>query len=117
MHVEMIDGLAAIGTTVDDQPVSAGIDAGFPGDPVRCRRKQTHDALRICAQVGDRFYMRSRHDEDMYRGRWIDVPEGHDVWVFVDEFGRQRPFGNSAEKTLGHVVVLQVSGITVCVTR
>ena len=95
--MEMKNGLSAVGTAVDDQPVSTGVDTNFPRDPVCHSREPAHNSGCVASEIGDRFDMRSRYDKDMHRGRGVYIPEGHDVFVFVDEFGRQRTGGDTAE--------------------
>lgn len=97
VHMEMENGLSTIGTTVDDQPVSTSVDPNFPRDPVCRSSEQAHYSGSVAAEIGDRFDMRSRYDQYMHRGRGVYIPEGHDVFVFVDEFGRQRTLGDTAE--------------------
>ncbi len=105
--MKMKNGLPTVRAAVDDQPVPTVVDANIPCDLVRRRREPAHDAVRIAAQIGDCFDVCPWYDKDMHRGRGVYVPEGHDVFVFVDQFGLQRSSGDTAEQALGHDIALQ----------
>lgn len=103
--MEMIDRLTGIGAGISDQPEPAPVDGlllrdpgGHPADPA--------DQLPILfgnlRQSGD---MLLRDDQDMHRRPGINIPEGQDFFIFIDDLRRNVLIYNFAENT-GHFIII-----------
>src|SRR5580698_220332 len=97
MHVEMIDGLAAVRAVVDDQTVAA-VEALFTGD-LCCRVKEMAEKIAVVfSGFADGSDVFARHDEDMCRCLGANVGKGVEPVVLVDGCGRNFTGDDFAEE-------------------
>ena len=81
--MEVVDGLAAVGTGVDDEAVAVGEVLGA-GDFTSGVEKSAEDGGIVLCGVGVRGEVVLGDDEDVRGGLRVDVREGEGVLVFVE---------------------------------
>src|SRR5215470_3305428 len=101
MQMNVKYGLAGVAVGVEDRPKAAGQpsllgERGGPSDQL------AHDAIVARLDVVQRCDMPLRHDEDMGRRLRIDVVEGEDAVVLVDDRSRHLALDDLAEKAVAH---------------
>jgi hypothetical protein len=98
MHVDMIDGLAAVFARVDHgaiamrEPFGAG---NLGGSPV----KMADQSVVLFASMGNGCDVLARNDKDVYGRLRIDVGKGVALVVLVDSFGRDTSIDDLAKET------------------
>ena len=103
--MEMIDRLTGIGAGINDQPEPAPVDRLLPCEP-GSRPADPADQLPVLfdhlRQAGD---MLLRDDQYMHRGPGINIPEGQNLIIFIDDLRRNVLIYNFAENT-GHFIII-----------
>src|SRR5262249_39082440 len=88
VHVDVVNELATATTHVHPETIPLCDNV-----PLRCQVFRDHEELAhqhdmLLLQIVNSSNMQLRDDQDMYRCLGIDVPEGHDLIVFVHNTGR-----------------------------
>ena len=85
--MEVRDGFAAVGTVVDDEAVAVG-KTGLLGDFRRLQQQMAEHRVVGGRGIGDAGDGLARHDENVRGCLWVEVAEGEDVLVFVNQVRR-----------------------------
>ena len=100
MHVQVKNGLAAVGICVKDDPITVIGESSVAGNFGRRQQKVAEQVpLGVCRLV-ERIDMRPRDDQNMRRGLWLEIVKGHAQTVLVYTFGRDRTVGDAAKYTV-----------------
>ncbi len=102
MGVHMTDGLAAVYTCVEDNPVAVVRDALGYGDIVRVRHDLGQQAVPGRSQLAHVGVMGTRDNENVYRCLRIDVAEGDRPSAGGHYRRRNVGCGDAAEQAIGH---------------
>ena len=94
--------LAGVPVTVQDRPVSGVRMTLFPRDGGCTPDHFTNQRLLGCGEVVECCDVASRDDQNVQWSLGVDVPEGHQPIVLVDERGGDPPGRNLTEQTVGH---------------
>jgi len=99
----MEDGLPAIRTCVDHQPVSTPFQPGFS-----CQAAGGEEHVPEQTPVGGfgiihGFDMLDRHDQDMHRGNRAGILETDQVFIAVEDTGRDFSGNDPAKGTTGGI--------------
>jgi len=99
MDVEVVDGLAAVGAGVNDQPVAIS-QVLLTRDFSCCRDQMPEHGCILRRCVGKRGDVLLRDEQDMYRCLRVDVREGEDMVVLIDALGGDGAGDDFAEETI-----------------
>jgi hypothetical protein len=89
VHVQVIDLLSAVPVAVDDEPVAILGDALAAREVARDDEHMTDQCLIAVGDVVRRRYRLVGNDQDVGRRPRMDVAEGRDALVLVDDVRRQ----------------------------
>jgi hypothetical protein len=102
VHVQVEDHLSAMPTCVHDQAISVRVDpfffGKFPGD----REEPSQHGFIFGQDFIDRFDVLVWHEQKVNGRDRVDVVEGGDVFVFVNDSPGHFPLDDLAEDTLIH---------------
>src|SRR5712691_4864345 len=110
VQVDMEDGLAGVAVRVEHGPETAGGDPAILRDGGGPPNDFTDDLIIVRRQFVERRDVALRHDEDVRGCLRIDVVEGEQAVVFVDDGRRNLAFDDLAEETVWHVHSLHHGG-------
>jgi len=97
MKVEVIDGLAATLETVCDQAEPRLLQAKSASQVDGSVLEPAQQSTVIGSDVEKSGYVLARDHQYVYRGLRIDVVEGYDLVVLVDQLSRNLAAGDFAE--------------------
>jgi hypothetical protein len=103
VQVDVKDRLPGLGVAIEDRAIAA------IGKPVVFRdggRATDHfpdQPIVGVPQIVQRRDVPSRDDEDVHRRLWVDVLEGDEMLVLMDDRCRDFPFDDLAEQAISHV--------------
>jgi len=100
----MIDALSGPRTAVENHTEAILSDPLFPRQLGGHIDHITHKLLISRFQIEERLYVFTRDNQDVNRSLWVDVPEGHDRLVLVDDVPLDVSLDNATKKTFAHFV-------------
>jgi hypothetical protein len=106
MSVQVPDRLSAVAARIEDDPVSAGIDALGDSDLMGRRDELVEQPV---ARARQRRYVREvipRDNQDMRRGLGADVTEGDDPLPVPHDRGRDLSSRDPAEQAVWHSTII-----------
>lgn len=100
--MEVADRLTPVAADIGDDPVAALSDPLGCGKPLgHVQESRPQDIVRW-SQIRRRSDVLTRDDQEVRRSLRVDVAEGDNQVVLVDEAGWDVPAGDGAEETVGH---------------
>lgn len=100
--MQMLHALAGVGAIVDDDPISAGHEAGLLGLLVDDVEDVAEKIGVVFGEVANRSDMLLRDDQEMHRGPGVDILEGFDPIVLIQGLARDLAGGEAAKKAIVH---------------
>ena len=97
MNVEVIDGLAAVGTGVDHRTV-AFCESFGPGDFCGNGKEMANESAVLAAGLGNRRDVGAGNDEDVHRGLRMDVREDVTLVVLINGLRGNASVEDAAKK-------------------
>jgi len=95
--VKVVHGLPRRAPAVEDEPVAGFADALLPRDSVGGQEHLAQERRVSLIELGNRFNVFARHDEDVRRRLWRNVAKRDDLVALVDQFCRQAAIYNAAK--------------------
>jgi hypothetical protein len=105
VQVNVKDGLSGKPVAVEDGPVAALRMSVLRGNERGPSHQLTYDPVVGLIEIVQRRDVAPRDDEDMQRRLWIDVADGNDAFVLMDEGAGDVASYDLAEETIGHVIL------------
>ncbi len=98
----MRDGFAAVRPVIDDDAVTAVIEAFFFGNMPRGKKQLAQKRFIPILSLRDAFDFAFRNDEDVSRSLRIDVSKGEQSLRFIDNVCRDLPRDDFLENGFCH---------------
>lgn len=102
MQVEVKDCLTSVLSRICHDPVPTPVEPLHPCDRRGCEEEAPRETLILRTEIIHRTHMDPRNQEYMGGSLRIEVLEGNDIIVFVDNPGRDRSCSYAAEYAVGH---------------
>ena len=97
--MDVIDGLASVSATVEDQTITVVREAEIPGDLCGGQEQFSRQSAVGVREIIDRRHMTTRDDQDMVGGLWMEVLEGIPGIPLGDSPALDGPPNDLAEET------------------
>ena len=107
--MDMKDCLAGIAIGVEDRSVAARRQAAFAGDSGRPPHQFADEPVVLGAELVERRDMPFRYDQHVGRRLRVDVVEGDDAIVLVDQRRGNLTPDDFAEQAVGHTPIILTS--------
>lgn len=115
MEVEMVDGLAAVSVTIDDEPVSPLRKPLFPGKRISHQNQFPDERSGLFGKLRNPLKMGLGDNHGMERGLGINVSKGEDLLIVMEKGGRDLFLDNSTEDAIFHR--LSIAGRPACFNK
>ena len=100
MDVKMKHRLSGARSRIDDGPVAFGIQSALARQLRRHGQEASQQRLVLCGGILERGKMLARNHQQMNRRLRVEVFNGRNLVVFVDEFRRRAALDDAAEQAL-----------------
>lgn len=111
MDVEMVNHLTSLLANIHDQTVAALGNTLLLGNLPGSEQEFAGQAFINLRQVSDGWNVLPGNDQEVSWRLRVDVAEGDDIRILVDDRGRYLTLGDPAEQAVGHGVVAGLAGV------